>query len=180
MLERALIYARTDNKLCTMKNDCCVIHDFSAFGVLRLEFRRGALAVCRLVAAPSAAHAAPPCPEAESAIRELAEYFAGTRKTFSVRIDAEGTPFQLAVWTTLRRIPYGEVRTYGEVARMIGHPQAVRAVGGACHANPCMIFTPCHRVVAAHGPGGFGGGMETKRRLLALETGSETPFGFAW
>ena len=180
MPERGLTYTRVGNKLSVMKNDCAVIHTFPEFGMLQLEFRRGALAVCRLAAAPSAAHAVPPCPEAETAIRELEEYFAGTRQTFSVRIDAEGTPFQLAVWAALRSIPYGEVRTYGEVARMIGAPEAARAVGGACHANPCPIFTPCHRVVAAHGTGGFGGGLEIKRRLLALETGSAAPFGFAW
>ena len=82
------------------------------------------------------------------------------------------------MWAALRSIPYGEVRTYGEVARMIGRPGAMRAVGGACHANPVLIVTPCHRVVAAHGAGGFGAGPETKRKLLELETGRPEPFGF--
>ena len=152
----------------------------SPLGTLLLEFRRGALAACRLVEASPEMPEKPLSPEAARALRELDEYFAGARQNFSVRIDTAGTPFQLAVWAALRRIPYGEVRTYGEVASMIGNPKAVRAVGGACHANPCPIFTPCHRVVAANGPGGFGAGLENKRKLLALETGEAAPFGFKW
>ena len=110
----------------------------------------------------------------------MAEYFAGTRRTFSIPLAQRGTKFQLQVWAALRRIPYGDVRTYGEVARMVGRPGAMRAVGGACHANPIPVVIPCHRVVAAHGPGGFGSGLETKRRLLSLETGDAAPFGFEW
>ena len=157
-----------------------IIRAASPLGTLQLEFRDKALTKCRFVADPPEAPKSPPSKIAAQTLRELDEYFAGKRRTFSVRIAATGTPFQLAVWAALRSIPYGEVRTYGEVARMIGRPNAVRAVGGACHANPCPIITPCHRVVAANGAGGFGGGLETKRKLLALETGSETPFGFEW
>lgn len=163
-----------------MKNAVEIIRTDSPLGTLQLEFRNGALTKCRLVAAPPETPRTPPSRAAERTLRELDEYFAGKRRNFSVRLDAEGTPFQLAVWAALRSIPYGEVRTYGEVARMIGHPRAVRAVGGACHANPVIVVTPCHRVVAAHGPGGFGGGLENKRKLLALETGESAPFGFNW
>ena len=163
-----------------MKNDREIVFAPSPLGTLQLEFRNGALAVCRPAEATPEPPETPPSRTAERTLRELAEYFAGKRRKFSIRLNAAGTPFQLAVWAALRRIPYGEVRTYGEVARMIGRPRAVRAVGGACHANPCPIFTPCHRVVAANGAGGFGAGLETKRKLLALETGNEAPFGFKW
>jgi len=156
-----------------MKQDRETVRTASPLGTLQLEFRDGALSACRLVAelpeTPSASMSA----AAIRAVGELAEYFSGKRRRFSVRLNAEGTRFQQAVWAALRDIPYGEVRTYGEVARTIGRPQAVRAVGGACHTNPCLIFTPCHRVVAAHGLGGFGSGVENKRRLLALESGPE-------
>ena len=175
-----MICAPVGDKLCAMKNDPEIIRAASPLGTLQLKFRNGVLASCRIVTAPPEIPEYPPSAEAERALRELEEYFAGTRRNFSVRLNAEGTPFQLAVWAALRRIPYGEVRTYGEVAAMIGRTGASRAVGGACHANPCPIFTPCHRVVAANGAGGFGAGLEAKRRLLALETGSETPFGFEW
>ena len=163
-----------------MKNDSEIIRTASPLGTLQLEFRSGALAACRLVTGFPETPGYPPSAETAKALRELEEYFAGTRRDFSVRINAEGTPFQLAVWAALRRIPYGEVRTYGEVAAMIGRAGASRAVGGACHANPIPVVIPCHRVVAAHGPGGFGSGLETKRRLLSLETGDAAPFGFEW
>jgi len=163
-----------------MKTDTEIIRQPSPLGTLQLEFRNGALVACRLVAMPPETPENPPSKEAGKALRELEEYFAGTRRNFSVRLDAAGTQFQLAVWAALRRIPYGEVRTYGEVAAMIGRPKAMRAVGGACHANSCLIFTPCHRVVAAHGTGGFGSGLAAKRLLLGIETGEFSPFGFEW
>lgn len=83
------------------------------------------------------------------------------------------TPFQQAVWAELRRIPLGQVRTYAEIASALGRPKATRAVGGACGANPIPLFVPCHRVTAAHGRlGGFSGGLDWKRRLLAVERGN--------
>ncbi|MDE3108187.1 MAG: methylated-DNA--[protein]-cysteine S-methyltransferase, partial [Acidobacteriota bacterium] len=101
---------------------------------------------------------------------ELREYFAGSRRRFSVPLAAhEATTFQSTVWATLRAIPYGEVRTYAEVAAAAGYPGAHRAVGNANHANPWPVIVPCHRVVAANGLGGYGGGDEVKRFLLALE-----------
>jgi methylated-DNA-[protein]-cysteine S-methyltransferase len=166
--------------MCIMKTDPEIIREASPLGTLQLEFRNGALIACRLVAIPPATPENPPSEEARKALRELEEYFAGTRRNFSVRLEAAGTQFQRVVWAALRRIPYGEVRTYGEVAAMIGKPTAVRAVGGACHANPCLIFTPCHRIVAAHGTGGFGSGLAAKRLLLGIETGESSPFGFDW
>ena len=85
-------------------------------------------------------------------------------------LDVAGTVFQKSVWREMRKISAGRTKSYGEVARAIGRPKAVRAVGGACGANPVPVLVPCHRVLAAHGKiGGFGGGLDWKRRLLARE-----------
>ncbi len=101
---------------------------------------------------------------------ELAEYFSGTRKDFDVPLSPKGTDFQLLVWQELQRIPYGETRTYGDIAQRIGKKGASRAVGSANHHNPLPIISPCHRVVASGGRlGGFGGGVELKRHMLELE-----------
>jgi methylated-DNA-[protein]-cysteine S-methyltransferase len=102
--------------------------------------------------------------------RQLRDYFAGRRKTFSLPLAFEGTPFQQAVWNALLTIPHGEVRTYGQIARQIGKPAAVRAVGAANGMNPISIVAPCHRVVGANGAlTGFAGGLDAKAHLLALE-----------
>ncbi|MEW6595579.1 MAG: methylated-DNA--[protein]-cysteine S-methyltransferase [Thermodesulfobacteriota bacterium] len=87
------------------------------------------------------------------------------------------TPFQRRVWAEIRRIPYGQSRTYGKLAARLGQPAAARAVGQACHANPLALIIPCHRVVAAQGPGGFAGDIGIKHRLLALEQGQRLPEG---
>ena len=101
---------------------------------------------------------------------QLQEYFAGRLTAFSVGLAPQGTPFQLAVWQELRRIPYGDTISYSELARRIGNPAAVRAVGLANGRNPIAIVIPCHRVIGASGDlTGFGGGLENKRKLLALE-----------
>jgi AraC family transcriptional regulator of adaptative response/methylated-DNA-[protein]-cysteine methyltransferase len=106
--------------------------------------------------------------------RELDEYFAGTRRSFEVALEAPGTPFQEAVWTALGRIPYGETRSYEAIAREIGSPGAVRAVGTANGMNRIAILIPCHRVVNKSGAlGGYGGGLWRKRALLDIETGPE-------
>ena len=102
--------------------------------------------------------------------RQLGEYFAGTRREFSITLDMRGTPFQVEVWCALLRIPFGETSTYGELARQIGRPAASRAVGAANGRNPLSIVVPCHRVVGATGRlTGFAGGLEAKEYLLELE-----------
>jgi O-6-methylguanine DNA methyltransferase len=101
---------------------------------------------------------------------ELGEYFAGKRREFSLAIELRGTDFQCSVWQEIADIPYGQTRTYSEIARGAGRKNAVRAAGTATGANPLPILIPCHRVIAAHGKlGGFSGGLDAKRRLLALE-----------
>ena len=106
---------------------------------------------------------------------QLGQYFAGDRRTFDVPIALSGTPFQLSVWNALQEIPYGEVRSYSDIARRIGKPASVRAVGAANGANPIPIIVPCHRVIGANGSlTGFGGGLGVKRRLLDLESGQRS------
>src|SRR5213075_306528 len=101
---------------------------------------------------------------------QLRSYFAGKRRAFDFPLTPRGTEFQLSVWTALRQIPYGETTTYGEIARTIERPDAVRAVGAANGANPIPIVIPCHRVIGSTGSlTGFGGGLPVKRQLLALE-----------
>lgn len=101
---------------------------------------------------------------------QLSEYFAGTRTRFDIEIDAGGSAFEQRVWREVARIPYGETRSYGEVARRVGDGAAARAVGRANGANPLPIVIPCHRVVGADGSlVGYGGGLEIKAALLRLE-----------
>ncbi|GAA4267540.1 methylated-DNA--[protein]-cysteine S-methyltransferase [Frondihabitans peucedani] len=102
--------------------------------------------------------------------RQLDEYFAGDREAFDLPLAPVGTAFQLAVWQQLRAIPFGQTRTYGEIAAGLGNPKAVRAVGLANGRNPLSIVVPCHRVIGASGAmTGFGGGVERKEYLLRLE-----------
>src|SRR4029077_14935982 len=102
--------------------------------------------------------------------RELEEYFAGKRREFNFALDLRGTDFQLACWRALLAIPYGETRSYGDIARAVGRPQGFRAVGMANNRNPIAIVVPCHRVIASDGPlCGYGGGLDVKRKLLELE-----------
>ena len=103
-------------------------------------------------------------------VRQLKEYFAGKRTHFELPLAPRGTPFQLETWKELRKIPYGETITYGELARRLGKPNASRAVGAANGANPIPIVIPCHRVIGSDGAlTGFGGGLDTKLKLLQLE-----------
>jgi methylated-DNA-[protein]-cysteine S-methyltransferase len=102
--------------------------------------------------------------------RQLDEYFAGQRREFDLPLDPRGTDFQRSVWTALRAIPFGETRSYGELARQLGNPSAMRAVGAANGGNPISIVVPCHRVIGANGSlTGFGGGLDAKAWLLAHE-----------
>ena len=116
-------------------------------------------------AAENPAH--PVLPETE---RQLGEYFAGTRRTFELPLEFRGTEFQRRAWSALLTIPYGETRTYGQMAEQIGNPTAVRAIGAANGRNPISIIAPCHRVIGMNGDlTGFGGGLDAKAYLLSLE-----------
>jgi O-6-methylguanine DNA methyltransferase len=102
--------------------------------------------------------------------QELEEYFAGSRRKFRFPLDLRGTEFQVACWRALLAIPYGETRTYADIAREVRRPQGFRAVGMANNRNPIAIVVPCHRVIASDGSlCGYGGGLDIKRKLLELE-----------
>lgn len=112
----------------------------------------------------------------ERAIAQLEEYFAGKRREFSIPVLFTGSEFQCSVWEELMKIPYGTTISYGELARRINNPKAVRAVASANATNPISIFVPCHRVIGSNRKlTGYGGGLEAKRHLLALETASTAP-----
>ncbi len=112
----------------------------------------------------------PDTPLLKEAARQLSAYFAGTLTEFDLPIRMEGTAFRMKCWQALRAIPYGETISYGEQARRIGNPQAMRAVGGANHHNPISIVVPCHRVIGANGAlTGYGGGVDRKKWLLEHE-----------
>ena len=113
---------------------------------------------------------APDNPILMRTVQQLREYFAGTRTRFELDLDFVGTEFQKQVWAALLTIPFGETRSYSEIARQIGNPNAVRAVGAANGKNPISIVAPCHRVIGASGKlTGFAGGLEAKEQLLTLE-----------
>jgi methylated-DNA-[protein]-cysteine S-methyltransferase len=110
-------------------------------------------------------------------VKQLAEYFAGKRTQFELPLDVEGTPFQKSVWNALLQIPYGETRSYGEIAKAVGKPAAARAVGMANHNNPIAIVIPCHRVVGQDGSlTGYAGGVHLKEQLLSIERQGTTLF----
>jgi methylated-DNA-[protein]-cysteine S-methyltransferase len=137
-----------------------------------LLFRDGA-AAARLAGAGVPDERAAPFSQAR---RELAAYFAGRRRTFGIPLAARGTPFQLRVWEALRRIPHGATATYAQVARAVGSPRAVRAVGAANRANHLAIVVPCHRVVGSDGTlTGYAGGLARKEALLEIEAGCRPP-----
>ncbi len=109
---------------------------------------------------------------------QLGEYFASERITFTVPLDMRGTPFQKLVWEALLAIPYGETRTYSQLASQLGSPRATRAVGAANGRNPVAIIAPCHRVIGSSGKlTGFAGGLAAKAHLLELESRAERLFG---
>jgi methylated-DNA-[protein]-cysteine S-methyltransferase len=132
-------------------------------GIRRVEFRPRVAGAAASPGSPAAAR------HLRQAARELEEYFAGRRKSFAVALDLPPSDRQSA-WLALGEIPYGRTTTYGELARRLGSPGAARAIGRACATNPLPVLLPCHRVVGADGSlTGFGGGLETKRRLLEHE-----------
>ncbi|MHC1694929.1 MAG: methylated-DNA--[protein]-cysteine S-methyltransferase [Eubacteriales bacterium] len=107
---------------------------------------------------------------ADIVVGQLIEYLSGQRRDFDIPVSATGTKFQHGVWELLSRIPFGEVRSYGEIARALGSPKAARAVGMACNRNPLPIIVPCHRVVGSDGSlTGYAGGIALKKKLLELE-----------
>jgi methylated-DNA-[protein]-cysteine S-methyltransferase len=130
----------------------------------RVEFLRGRTP-------PDPSHRAGSEPDGVRAARQqLEEFFGGRRREFDLRLEPQGTVFQRRVWSALCAIPYGETISYSELARRIGNPRAVRAVGLANGSNPIPIIIPCHRVIGADGSlTGYGGGLDTKQRLLDLE-----------
>ena len=150
---------------------CCTID--TPIGALRLDAEDGALVAVYLPggAPPSiAAEERPGDPVLAAAARQLEDYFAGRRTAFELPLRPRGTAFQRAVWDALRAIPPGETRSYGEIARAVGRPAAVRAVGAANGRNPLAIVVPCHRVIGAGGTlTGYAGGLEAKRWLLEHE-----------
>jgi O-6-methylguanine DNA methyltransferase len=108
--------------------------------------------------------------------QELTEYFAGTRQQFELEVVMRGSDFQKAVWQKLRQIPYGETRTYGQLAKLLGDPKTVRAVGRANATNRIPLVIPCHRVIGADGSlTGFAGGIQIKQKLLSFESKVKTP-----
>lgn len=144
----------------------------SGIGEFTLSEEEGALILCHLGAeAPQKLMGEMrDTPLLLRAERELKEYLRGERQAFSLPLRPGGTPFQLSVWQALCEIPYGETRSYGEIAARIGNPRACRAVGMANHRNPLLIFIPCHRVIGASGQlTGFGAGISVKGKLLMLE-----------
>ena len=105
----------------------------------------------------------------ENVFTQFSEYFEGTRRDFTLPLCLNGRAFEMRVWKALLKIPYGEMRSYGEIAAVCGNPKAARAVGQAVHRNPLPIIVPCHRVVGVSNLGGYAGGLAIKRFLLRLE-----------
>jgi len=137
----------------------------SAKGLVALEFDRG-----RFPTANKNISWEKSADQTKPVANELAQYFAGKRREFTFPLDLRGTPFQLLCWHALLAIPYGETRSYADIARAVHKPQAFRAVGMANNRNPIAIIVPCHRVIASDGTlCGYGGGLDVKRRLLELE-----------
>ena len=143
---------------------------WSAGGVW-VSIQRSAVGICRVHL--NAAKSGPPPvsdPLLSEAVAQLEAYFDGKLRRFDLPLDLGGTEFQRRVWEQLVQIAYGDTRTYTQVATAIGHPSAIRAVGSANGQNPVAIIVPCHRVVRTGGGlGGYGGGLDAKRALLALE-----------
>ena len=145
--------------------EACVLD--SPVGHLLLQSEGEALTLLERTELPLSA---PQHPLLCKAKAELESYFSGTLQAFSLPLRPQGTPFQQAVWAQLLQIPYGETRSYGDLARALGKPGAARAIGMANHRNPISILIPCHRVIGADGSLiGYGGGLDMKRFLLRLE-----------
>ena len=139
-------------------------------GMMAAEEEEGAIRRVYLPGRPIPRVASRPTPLLKGAEEQLMEYLAGERKAFDLPLAPQGTPFQQRVWRALQEIPYGQTRSYREIAQTVDSPRGFRAVGMANHRNPIPIFIPCHRVVGADGSlTGYAGGLELKRQLLGLE-----------
>lgn len=142
----------------------------SPLGLFWIGAREGAVTGLRLPGQPAPEGPAEDSPLLRRAKEELLEYLSGGRREFDLPLAPEGTAFQRQVWQALAAIPYGQTRTYGDLAAALGRPKAVRAVGQANHRNPIPIFLPCHRVVGKDGSlTGYAGGLALKEKLLRLE-----------
>ena len=148
--------------------------DFTVFetslGLMALEAEGETLVRLRLPGSPIPRMMPHETPVLARGREQLLEYLAGERQVFDLPLDPQGTPFQQRVWEALRQIPWGETRSYKDIALAVDCPRGFRAVGMANRSNPLPIFIPCHRVVAADGTlGGYAGGLELKQALLRLE-----------
>ncbi|MCI8538693.1 MAG: methylated-DNA--[protein]-cysteine S-methyltransferase [Oscillospiraceae bacterium] len=142
----------------------------TALGMMGLAEEDGAVIRLYLPGSPAPRIMTHETPLLAEGRRQLEEYLSGSRTGFELPLKPQGTEFQQTVWKALQTIPYGEVRTYGEIASLIGRPKASRAVGMANHNNPIPILIPCHRVAGANKTlTGYGGGLAMKRRLLEIE-----------
>lgn len=148
------------------------------YGPMALAQEGDALTRLLLPNRPMPRVASHPTPLLLRAQDQLLEYFAGARREFDLPLAPEGTPFRKKVWAALLDIPWGQTRTYRDLAAAVGCPKGFRAVGAANHVNPLPILIPCHRVVGSDGSlTGYAGGLELKRALLALEGGKQLFFG---
>ena len=138
-------------------------------GTLRLCAEDGVLTAVSYAGDVPPDETAPPQPVLQEAAAQLREYFAGSRRVFTVPLRLQGTDFQCAVWRQLQKIPYGETKSYGQIAAELGKPGAARAVGNACNKNNFLLLIPCHRVCGAKNMGGFALNLEIKQYLLKLE-----------
>jgi len=139
-------------------------------GQMALAEEEGAIVRLYLPTSPTPRLMPHSTPLLEEGVRQLRQYFEGTRTSFDLPLAPQGTPFQQKVWAALRDIPYGQTRSYRDIAFAVGCPRGFRAVGMACNRNPIPILIPCHRVVGANGAlTGYAGGVELKQALLALE-----------
>jgi methylated-DNA-[protein]-cysteine S-methyltransferase len=145
-------------------------HYTAPIGILEIETDGKAIIGVRLLKnKPSVMHISTN-PLIREACIQFDEYFAGKRQIFDLPLSTDGTPFQQTVWAQLQEIPYGKTISYAQLAQAIHHPKACRAVGSANGKNPISIIIPCHRVIAANGSlGGYAGGLDIKKQLLALE-----------
>lgn len=146
----------------------------SKIGIVKIGECGGA--VCEIKITDRSGESAPSA-LSDTAFAQIAQYLDGKRKSFNFPTVMKGTEFQNRVWSMLCDIPYGETRTYGEIAALLGNPKAARAVGSACNRNPLLIIVPCHRVLGANGSlTGFAAGIKIKKYLTELEKTHRRPF----